>query len=191
MAGLAPPPPASTQRWTTAQSRAQFAALAQLRWCIFRNAFRRKGGAGELAARLVFIPLLGIFAFGPIVGAGYGTYLLTSDDRLVALPILTWAIFALWMLVLLNVSPPGLSFDINTIIRFPLSFPRYLTARLFFGLLSAANVIGTLALIAACIGIAIAKPSLAPWGTLLFCSLRPRQHLLHPHDARLGRASGS
>ena len=170
MAGLAPPPPASTQRWTTAQSRAQFAALAQLRWCIFRNAFRRKGGAGELAARLVFIPLLGIFAFGPIVGAGYGTYLLTSDDRLVALPILTWAIFALWMLVLLNVSPPGLSFDINTIIRFPLSFPRYLTARLFFGLLSAANVIGTLALIAACIGIAIAKPSLAPWGTLLFAA---------------------
>jgi ABC-2 type transport system permease protein len=169
MAGLAPPP-APTQRWTSAQSRAQFAALAQLRWCIFRNAFRRKGGAGELAARLIFLPLLGIFAFGPIVGAGYGAYLLTSDDRLVVLPILTWAIFALWMLVLLNISPPGLSFDINTIIRFPLSFPRYLTARLFFGLLSAANVIGTLALIAACIGIAIAKPSLAPWATLLFAA---------------------
>ncbi len=170
MAGLAPPPPAPTQRWTTAQSRAQFAALAQLRWCIFRNAFRRKGGAGELAARLIFLPLLGIAAFGPIVGAGYGAYLMASDGRLVALPILTWAIFALWLLVLLNISPPGLSFDINTIIRFPLSFPRYLTARLFFGLLSAANVIGTLALIAACIGIAIAKPSLAPWATLLFAA---------------------
>ena len=170
MAGLAPPPPAPTQRWTSAQSRAQFAALAQLRWCIFRNAFRRKGGAGELAARLIFLPLLGIAAFGPIVGAGYSAYALTSNDRLVVIPILTWAIFALWMLVLLNISPPGLSFDINTIIRFPLSFPRYLTARIFFGLLSAANVIGTLAVIAACIGIAIAKPSLAPWATLLFAA---------------------
>jgi ABC-2 type transport system permease protein len=71
------------------------------------------------------------------------------------------------MLVVLNISPPGLSFDINTIIRFPLSFPRYLTARLFFGLLSASNVIGTLTLIGAGIGIAIAKPSLAPWSTLV------------------------
>ena len=70
----------------------------------------------------------------------------------------------------LNISPPGLSFDINTIIRFPLSFPRYLTARLFFGLLSAANVIGTLALIAADIGIAIARPSMAPWSTVLLAT---------------------
>src|ERR1700736_403839 len=75
------------------------------------------------------------------------------------LPILTWAIFAVWMLVVLNISPPGLSFDINTIIRFPLSFPRYLTARIFFGLLSASTVMGTLCILSADIGIAIANPS--------------------------------
>jgi ABC-2 type transport system permease protein len=74
------------------------------------------------------------------------------------------------MLVVLNISPPGLSFDINTIIRFPLSFPRYLTARIFFGLLSASTVIGTLCLISADIGIGIANPSLAPWSTLLLAT---------------------
>jgi len=175
MAGLIqtpPPPPANAtathpQPWTATQSRAQFAALAQLRWCIFRNAFRRKGGAGELVARIIFLPFIGIIAIGPIVGAGFGGYYLISSGKLNLLPVLTWSIFALWQLVVLNIAPPGLSFDINTIIRFPLSFPRYLIARLFFGLLSASNVIGTLALIAADIGIGIAKPSLLVWATLL------------------------
>jgi ABC-2 type transport system permease protein len=159
-----------THPWTTAQSRAQFAALAKLRWCIFRNAFRRKGGGGELAARIILFPILGVIAIGPIVGSGFGAYFIVSSGHVALLPILTWAIFAVWMLVVLNISPPGLSFDINTIIRFPLSFPRYLTARLFFGLLSASNVIGTLALIGADIGIVIAKPSLAPWSTLVLAT---------------------
>ncbi|MBB5339461.1 hypothetical protein [Tunturiibacter gelidoferens] len=159
--GKPPNPP-----WTSAQSRAQFAALAQLRWCIFRNAFRRKGGVGELIARILIFPVLALIAIFPILGAGFGAYLLVSTDRLAMLSSITWGVFLLWQLVVLNISAPGLSFDINTIIRFPLSFPRYLTARLFFGLLSAANVIGTLALIAADIGIGVAKPSLVPWATL-------------------------
>jgi ABC-2 type transport system permease protein len=173
MAGIIPPPltpPGPTQKWTAAQSRAQFAALAKLRWCIFRNAFRRKGGGGELAARIIFLPIVGIAAIGPIIGSGAAAYFLVSNGRLALLPLLTWAIFALWLLVLLNISPPGLSFDINTILRFPISFPRYLAARLVFGLLSAANVIGTLTLIAADIGIGIAQPSLALWSTLLLAT---------------------
>jgi ABC-2 type transport system permease protein len=161
-------PIASTNHpWTAAQSRAQFVALAKLRWHIFRNSFRRKGGGGELAARIILFPILGIVAIGPIIGAGFGAYFLVSSGRIAMLPILTWALFALWMLVVLNISPPSLSFDINTIIRFPLSFPRYLAARIVFGLLSASTVIGTLSIVSADIGIAIANPSLAPWATLV------------------------
>jgi ABC-2 type transport system permease protein len=162
--------PDTTQPWTAAQSRAQFSALAQLRWCIFRNAFRRKGGAGELAARIIFFPLLGLVAVFPILGCGFGAFYLVASNHLALLPALTWGIFLLWQLVSINIAQPGLSFDINTIIRFPLSFPRYLTARLFFGLLSAANVIGTLALVAADIGIGVARPSLLPWATLLLAT---------------------
>jgi ABC-2 type transport system permease protein len=173
MAGLDSTPIPTTspnQSWTAAQSRAQFAALAKLRWCIFRNAFRRKGATGELVARIIIYPLIGAVAFGPIIGCGVSGYFIVSSGHIAMLPLLTWGIFLLWQLVVLNVTPPGLSFDINTIIRFPLSFPRYLTARLFFGLLSASNVIGTLALIAADIGITIAQPSLAPWSTLLLAT---------------------
>jgi ABC-2 type transport system permease protein len=157
----------TNQPWTTAQSRAQFAALARLRWCIFRNAFRRKGGAGELVARIIIFPIFAGLAIGPIVGSGVTAFYLASTDRIAMLPLLTWGIFALWMLVVLNVSTPGLSFDINTIIRFPLSFPRYLTARIFFGLLSVSAVVGTLSLIATDIGISFANPSLALWSTVV------------------------
>ncbi len=160
----------TNQPWTTAQSRAQFAALARLRWCIFRNAFRRKGGAGELVARIIIFPIFAGLAIGPIVGSGATAFYLASTGRIAMLPLLTWGIFALWMVVVLNVSAPGLSFDINTIIRFPLSFPRYLTARIFFGLLSASAVIGTLSLIAADIGIGFANPSLALWSTLVLAT---------------------
>lgn len=160
-------PSLSNHPWTAAQSRAQFAALARLRWCIFRNAFRRKGGVGELVARILIFPIITLIAIGPILGSGVAAYLMVSSGRIANLPLLTWGIFVLWMLVVLNISQPGLSFDINTIIRFPLSFPRYLTARVFFGLLSASNVIGTLSIISADIGIAIARPSLAPWSTLV------------------------
>ncbi|HXC94948.1 MAG TPA: hypothetical protein VNU92_04565 [Edaphobacter sp.] len=157
----------SLRPWTAAQSRAQFAALARLRWCIFRNAFRRKGGGGELAARIIFLPILGIFAFGPIVGAGFAAHMFVTSGRIFMLEFLTWGASALWLVVLLNVSPPGLSFDLNSILRFPLSFPRYLAARVFFGLLSASNVIGTLSLISALVGISVARPSLAPWSAFV------------------------
>src|SRR5260370_15816992 len=123
-------PSPTNQLWTAAQSRAQFASLAKLRWCIFRNAFRRKGGGGELAARIILFPILGAVAVGPIIGAGFGAYFLVSSGRIAMLPLLTWAIFALWMLILLNIAPPCLSISINTIIRFPLIFPRYLAARI-------------------------------------------------------------
>jgi ABC-2 type transport system permease protein len=171
MAGLTPSPPPpprpSPQAWTTAQSRAQFAALAHLRWCLFRNSFRRKGSVGELVARILFFPLIGLIAFGPVISCGVGAYYIVASGRLTMLPLLTWGIFLLWQLVSINIAQPGLSFDINVILRFPLSFSRYLAARLVFGLLGASNVIGTLALISADIGIGIAQPTLLPWTTLL------------------------
>ncbi len=150
------------------EARAQFAALAQLRWRLFRNAFRRKGEAGELAARILFMPILGVIAAGPLLGAGFAAYYIVSSERLELLAALTWSIFLLWQIVSINISAPALSFDINILLRFPISFPRYLAARLFFGLLSTSNVIGTLALISADIGIGVARRGLLPWATLLF-----------------------
>jgi len=171
MAGLTQTPIATpSQPWTTAQTRGQFLALAQLRWCIFRNAFRRKGNIGELLARIVIFPILGVIAIGPILCAGIAGFYLISSSRFDLLPALTWIVFLLIQIVSINIAPPSLSFDLASIIRFPLSFPRYLTARLFFGLLSTSNVIGPLTLLSADIGIGLARPALLPWSTLLLAT---------------------
>ena len=68
--------------WTTSQTRAQFVAIARLRWRITVNSFRRKGGAGELIARILVYPVLAGAAIVPTVGAGIGAYFLTAYHHL-------------------------------------------------------------------------------------------------------------
>jgi ABC-2 type transport system permease protein len=139
----------------------QFRAVAWLRWRLFANGFRRKGGTGEIVARIIVLPFAAVFVVLPVLGAGFGAYSAAHSDRLVYLTAIFWGIFALQILVSINISPPGLSFDPESLIRYPLAFPRYLTIRLFLGLLSASTIIGTLALIAAAAGVSFARPKLA------------------------------
>lgn len=141
-------------------------AIAQLRWDIFKNGFRRKGGTGELVARIVLIPFLAAVAIGPIIGSGFAAYYLTSAHHPEYLTGLLWALFILWQVVSINLSPAALSFDPNSLIRFPIGFRRWVLIRLTFGLLAPSTVIGTLSLAAATLGIGLAQPSLIPWAIL-------------------------
>ncbi len=141
---------------------AHFRAVAYLRGRLFLNGFRRKGGTGELIASFILYPIFAAFAIGPTLGAGFSSYFLLSAGKLPALGIVFWAIFVLWLLISINIAPPGLSFDPESLIRFPLSFPRYLTIRLVLGLLAASTVIGSLALLGAVVGISVAQPELFP-----------------------------
>ena len=156
MAGLAPPltlPPISGGQ--------QFRAIGYLRWRLFVNAFRRKGGKGEVIAKFFIYPIFLLFIIGPSVGAGFGSWAAVSNNHLDFIPAIFFGIFLLQLFVSINISPPGLSFDPESLIRFPVTFPRYLAVRLFLGILSAANVIGTIALLSAALGISIARPALA------------------------------
>lgn len=143
-------------------ARHQFAAVARLRWNLFRNSFRRKGATSELLARIVMVPVLALLVVGPILGGGAAAYFVVSKGHLNLLAVVFWAIFALQVVVSINIAQPGLSFDPEQLIRYPLSFPRYLTIRLFLGLLSTSTVIGTLALLAAATGATLALPILGP-----------------------------
>lgn len=139
-----------------------FRAVALLRWQLFRNGFRRKGGKGELIARIIVWPIALLFLLGPVAGAFFTSYFAAQKGRLdLILPIFT-VIFLLQLVVSINISPPGLSFDPESLIRFPLSFPRYLTIRLFLGLLAASTIVGTLSLLSAATGISVVLPRLAP-----------------------------
>ena len=139
----------------------QFRAIAFLRWRLFANGFRRKGGAGELVARIIVFPVAVIFVLAPSVGAGFGGYAAVHYGKLDLLSVIFWGVTLLQIFVSINLSPPGLSFNPESLIRFPVSFPRYLTVRLFLGLLSASTIIGTCSMLAAALGVSIAEPSLA------------------------------
>ena len=139
----------------------QFKAVAYLRWCLFRNGLRRKGGAGELAARILVYPIFAGFVIGPAIAAFSTAFLAVEHGHIEYLAPIFWSIFALRLLVSINIAQPGLSFDPAQLIRFPLTFSRYLIIRIFLGLLSASTIIGTLALLATAAGITAADSSLA------------------------------
>lgn len=146
--------------WTHTQTRAQFAAIARLRWHMLLNGFRRKGGTGDLIARIITYPILAGLAIGPSIGVYIGAFYFTSSGHLNRISWLLWGTFFLCQLLNIQLGQPGTTFDPTQLIRFPLRLPGYTAIRLFFGLLSPANVVGALMSVSIAFGILMAQPSL-------------------------------
>ncbi len=150
MAGLSPLP----------KRRSQIAAVASLRGRLFINAFQRKGARGELIARVLLMPLFALLALGPVVGAGFAGYYIVAEHEYSFFPYLLWFIFFLWQTFVISTKTVAPTFDLGMLIRFPLRFSTYLTLRLLFGLLDVPTVLCSLALLAAAIGVGVARPAL-------------------------------
>ena len=149
---------------------AQFKAIGWIRWRLLVNALRRKGGKAELAARILFYPFLAVFFIGPVIGAGFlGFYAIHGQDASL-LFVLTWVIFGAWFFVTAatTLAPPEI--DVALLLRFPMRFSAYVLLRFTLGLLATPNVVGTLALVGATVGIAIAQPNLFPWAAMVLLS---------------------
>jgi ABC-2 type transport system permease protein len=146
--------------WTAAQTRAQFQTIAWLRWRIFVNALRRKGGAGELVARIILYPILAGFALLPTIGVGFFAFYFAQGGRLGRISILLWCTFGLCQLLNIQLGQPGTTFDPTQLIRFPMRVGGYTAVRLFFGILTPANIIGSMMALAMAVGVAIAVPAL-------------------------------
>ncbi len=144
----------------------QFRAIAWLRWRILANNFRRKGGAAELIGRILLLPLIACLVLLPSALAGFFGWYLAMHGSLQQLSLLLWAAFGLTQLLNINLGQPGTTFDPTELIRFPMALRNYVLVRLFFGLLSPANVVVTLMSFAIFVGITIDRPRLWPW-TLL------------------------
>lgn len=151
----------------------QLLAVAWLRWRIFvNNTFRRrssgKGHAVGLAfailVRIIAWPFLALMVIGPIAGSGYLAWTIIAGNYPQRLAPLLAAITVLWLFVSVNgqnISAALSSFDPSSLVRYPLRFGRYLVLRTFIGLLTPSTIVGCLALLAAAIGIGLAKPALA------------------------------
>jgi ABC-2 type transport system permease protein len=154
-------------------ARVQLLAAAWLRWRIFvNNTFRRRSSGKGQAVGLVFAilvriivwPFLALMVIGPIGGSGFLAWTIIAGNHPQRLAPLLAAITVLWLFVSVNgqnVAAALSSFDPSSLIRFPLRFGRYLVLRTFIGLLTPSTIVGCLALLAAAIGIGLAKPALA------------------------------
>jgi ABC-2 type transport system permease protein len=149
-----------TAGWTAGQTREQFAAIAWLRWRILVNSLRRKGGAGELVGVVLLSLLFLGMVLAFVVGAGVGAYFLVAKGHLTWIVGLLWGIFVLCQLLNIQLGQPTTTFDPTQLIRFPMRVDTYVGIRLFFGLLTPANVAGTLTSVAVAVGIGLAAPGL-------------------------------
>ena len=147
-------------------SRQQYSTIAWLRWRIFVNSMRRKGASAEFVVKVLSYPVLALMILGPGVGAGFAGYYCVSNgmDQYLAIPL--WIIFALWQFIGASTSTTGPSFDLSTLVRFPLRYRDYFLILLSFGLLDPPTLAGIACLIAMSIGIGIAAPALFPWAAL-------------------------
>ena len=162
MAELATPErnQAGSGRWTAEKTRAQFAAIAWLRWRILCNSFRRKGGAGEMVGTVLLSALFLGMVFAFVVGAGAAAYFFVAKGHLTWISGLLWGIFVLCQLLNIQMGQPATTFDPTQLIRFPLKVDTYVEIRLFFGMLTPANIAGTLTSLAVAVGIGMAAPGL-------------------------------
>jgi ABC-2 type transport system permease protein len=155
MAELAP-----STAWSAVQTRSQFATIAWLRWRIMVNSFRRKGGTAELVGRIFLYLIFASITVFFVGGAGVAAYYFAGNGQLIRISWLLWGIFILCQLLNIQLGQPGTTFDPTQLIRFPLSVDTYIFIRLFFGLLTPANIVGTLMSFAVAVGIAVAIPTL-------------------------------
>ncbi len=153
-------------------ARTQLLAVAFLRWRIFVNStFLRPrtkqqamGAVLAILLRLIVWPVFALMAIAPILGSGFLAWEAIAEKHPQNLALLLGGITLGWQFVSingLNIAAAASNFDPSSLIRFPLRFGRYLVLRTMFGLLTTSTIVGSLALLAAAVGIGIAKPDLA------------------------------
>ena len=145
----------------------QLLAVAWLRWRMFVNSFRRtQTGRGKVAGllltillRLIIWPIFAIWVIGPVVGCGILAWLAIAHHHPENLVSLLVGVIVAWQLLSINglsVTANSSNFDPASLVRFPLPFGRYLVLRTLVGFLTPSTVVGSLALLAAAIGIGVA-----------------------------------
>lgn len=152
----------------------QLLAIAWLRWRIFVNTLfgSRRTSTSGLVTRLIAAALLRMIVLlflaplflGIIAGTGLLAWFLADRGKWEGLIPLLSGVAIGWQVVSLNgtiAAANAPSFNPLDLLRFPMPFGRYLFLRIVVGLSTPTNVTGCLALLAAAIGIGVARHSLA------------------------------
>ncbi|HEY3705635.1 MAG TPA: hypothetical protein VGL22_11275 [Terracidiphilus sp.] len=148
------------------QSRAQYGALARIRWIMFRNTIRSTRGALELGARIATSILFSFIGLSIATGLGAAAYAMVSHGEWTFLPVLFWTVFLIWQLVPITIASFQQQFDLAGLLRFPVSFGTFFVLNLLFGLIDASTIVGAFCSMGLWVGMVVARPGLFVWATL-------------------------
>jgi ABC-2 type transport system permease protein len=149
-----------------AGARAQYAAMAQLRWNMFSHSLHSSKGALELGARTVANLLYAAMGVAIGLGAGAGSYLIASNNAWQYVPIVFWAMCFLWQMVPIMLASFQEQFDLGILLRFPVLFGSYFLLYVVSGLVDISTILGGLCSVGILVGVTMARPDLFGW-TLL------------------------
>ena len=130
------------------EARAQYAAMARMRWRMFRNGLRSIHGLLDLGATGIAWMFYSVFGLGLGVGLGAAAYSLASRGSWQHLPILFWAISYLWLMFPVLVASFQEQSDLGILLRFPVHFGSYFLLYLISGLMEASTIVGALCCVA-------------------------------------------
>jgi len=145
------------------EARAQYAAMAQMRWRMFMNGLRSIHGVLDLGATGIAWLFYSIFGLGLGAGLCAAAYSLASHASWQYLPILFWTIGFLWLTFPLVVASFQEQSDLGVLLRFPVHFGSYFLLYLISGLTEASTIVGLLCCLGVWLGIVLARPDLYLW----------------------------
>jgi ABC-2 type transport system permease protein len=152
---------------TSPQSRAQFAAIARVRWMIFVHSLRTTKGALELFSRIVISAVITAGGLGGAFGLGAAAWYVVSDGKSEFLAFLLWPVFMFWQFFPVMATAFTETLDSSSLLRFPLNYRSYVLVRLIYGALDPSTLLGGLWLTGITIGIGLARPRLFGWAALI------------------------
>ena len=144
-------------------ARAQYAALAAMRWQGVRNNMRSARGALEAAASGLNYILYAFMGLAIAGGLAAGAFAMVSNDRIDLLPLLLWAVFLMWQTLPVAIASFQQQFDLADLLRFPISFASFCLLQILFGLIDSTVILGCLGSVGIWIGVTLARPGLFAW----------------------------
>jgi ABC-2 type transport system permease protein len=148
-------------------ARAQYGALANLRWRIFVNGLRSKLGVLELGARTIAYAIYALMGLGLGVGIGAAAYLLASKDQWQYSAIIFWVVCVIWQVLPIMLASFGEQFDLGSLLRFPVGFQPFFLLYVVFGLSDLSTILGGLCCLGILVGTTAAQPEMFLWTVLI------------------------
>jgi len=147
-------------------TREQLSAIANIRWSIFKSSLRTMRGRMEFVSWIFIAFWFAILGLGGSVSLAAGTWFVISHGRTEWLPALFWPIFAYWIFFPVIATAFTETFDSANLLRYPLRYSTFFLVNLIYGSLDVSTVVGTMWLLGALVGAAVAAPAYAPWSLL-------------------------